>query len=338
MQGNRDATEISMLSEPSQNERSDNHRLQVKTEGQDLKPGTNSTLYGSNQYYPRYSYPRQSTSITPQSSYYSEVSYNSSSNSSWNWINTTPSNFDHIYFGYETNQQQQHQKQQHYHHPPAPTQSASSGYYDHHHGSQQPPSPISLYGYPTAVNTQQPYSSIYYHQLQRKSSSDVSELKSPMNYDVLPPITHNNVSPPPTSDPYAYNNQSKASTNQHTQYTQRQSLRPPPQKIRHKSLTIGKNSHKLRNKASESNLKSRSKNSPSYLLDSREPDSNGFVNYDARDSQVIMAAVAPSGNFKKKRNSNNKISKRPSNASLNINHPTSLSSSHTGGGNTNRSK
>ncbi|CAN6601593.1 hypothetical protein TRVA0_001S10594 [Trichomonascus vanleenenianus] len=42
--------------------------------------------------------------------------------------------------------------------------------------------------------------------------------------------------------------------------------------------------------------------SPSYLLDKRPPDQNGFVNYDHQDGKIIMSAVAPSGNCRRKNN------------------------------------
>lgn len=42
------------------------------------------------------------------------------------------------------------------------------------------------------------------------------------------------------------------------------------------------------------------KQSPCYILDARAPDSLGFVNYDARDGSMLMAAVAPSGNNRRK--------------------------------------
>lgn len=40
--------------------------------------------------------------------------------------------------------------------------------------------------------------------------------------------------------------------------------------------------------------------SPCYILDTRAPDSLGFVNYDARDGSMLMAAVAPSGNNRRR--------------------------------------
>lgn len=262
----------------------------------------------------------------------------SGGDSSWNWVHTNSSTFD-PYIDYESS------------HSPSTSQSSpppgpiTSSYYDqlHQQHLNQPPyhrklhpqpplSPLSIYSYqhvtpysghypaqPTSSPTNLSVPTYYMNQQQRRTStsSEFSDMKSPINYEVLPPITHNiNYSNP---DP-AY---SEAGTSKlHAQQPPAPAIptisappppRPPPPpitRLHRKSSAVGK---ELKTKSSSTSLRNRAKTSPSYLLDKRPPDSTGFVNYDARDGHVIMSAVAPSGNCKKYKN---RISKKPSNAKL----------------------
>uniref|UniRef100_A0A060THY2 ARAD1D34870p n=1 Tax=Blastobotrys adeninivorans TaxID=409370 RepID=A0A060THY2_BLAAD len=94
-----------------------------------------------------------------------------------------------------------------------------------------------------------------------------------------------------------------------------------PTRLPSQSEHIGKRSstsvpsRKLRNRGSVGKMKQRPKHSsPSYLLDQRLPDDNGFVNYDHQDGSIIMAAVAPSGNCRR-RNRDKKRRKEGASAS-----------------------
>lgn len=259
---------------------------------------------------------------------------------SWSWVHTTSSTFD-PYFEYESS------------HSPSTSQSSpppgpiTSSYYDqlhhqhqyhqqqspyHHRPHAQPPlSPLSVYSYqhttqypshypthpiPSPTNLSVPTYYMTQQQRRASTSSDFSDMKSPINYEVLPPITQNiHYANPDTeyseAGPSKLHIQQPPTSAAPTINTPLPRPPPPPiTRLHRKSSAVGK---ELKTKSSSTSLRNRAKTSPSYLLDKRPPDSTGFVNYDARDGHVIMSAVAPSGNCKKYKN---RISKKPSNAKL----------------------
>jgi hypothetical protein len=77
----------------------------------------------------------------------------------------------------------------------------------------------------------------------------------------------------------------------------RETLRSSPPHQQSRVIKHKESNKRLRHSVSRGRLSTRMSN-PLYLLDNREPDNNGFVNFDSHDGRIIMAAVAPSGNCK----------------------------------------